>query len=64
MKMNDLVINQQERARMKYLSFLLGIRQSPQQSQIGAITQLKEGGIRATLPDVFLKDSSECALRV
>ena len=27
------------------------------------ITQLKEGGIRATLQDVFFKDSSEHMLR-
>ena len=37
-KMNDLVTNQQERGRMKYLPFLLGIRQSLEQSQLGVIT--------------------------
>ena len=37
MKMNGLVINQQEREKMKYMPFLLGIRQSPQQSQMGAL---------------------------
>ena len=44
---------------MKQLSSLWGAKQFPQQRHTGTITWLKEGGVRTTLPDVFLQDPSE-----
>ena len=46
---------------MKQLSSLWGTKQFPQQRQTGTIKWLKEGGVRTTLPDVFLQDPSEHA---
>ena len=48
----------------KIALLLPGSQAVPMTSQTATIACLNKGGIRTTLPDVFLKDSSQCTLRL